>query len=181
VVGHSAGSIFAAHALPWLVSSGVPFTTLQFMAPAMTTALFRDTLLPAIKAKRCPHPSLYVLSDVGELDDDVWAYGKSLLYLVSNAFEGRRETPILGMQRFLADLPSGDASLVDAELRTLFSRKVDGLPSLVVAGAEGPAGAVSRSETHGGFDNDPDTLNSVLHRILGKAPTRPFTTRDLQF
>jgi hypothetical protein len=181
VVGHSAGSIFAAHALPWLVSSGVPFTTLQFMAPAMTTALFRDTLLPAIKAKRCPHPSLYVLSDVGELDDDVWAYGKSLLYLVSNAFEGRRETPILGMQRFLADLPSGDVSLVDAELRTLFSRKVDGLPSLVVAGAEGPAGAVSRSETHGGFDNDPDTLNSVLHRILGKAPTRPFTTRDLQF
>jgi hypothetical protein len=181
VVGHSAGSIFAAYALPWLVSSGVPFTTLQFMAPAMTTALFRETVLPAIKAKRCPHPSLYVLSDVGELDDDVWAYGKSLLYLVSNAFEGRRETPLLGMERFIADLPAGDGSLVDAELRTLFSRKVDGLPSLIVAGAAGPAGAVSRSETHGGFDNDPDTLNSVLRRILGKAPTRPFTTRDLQF
>jgi hypothetical protein len=181
VVGHSAGSIFAAHALPWLVSCGVPFTTLQFMAPAITTDLFKHTLLSAIRAKRCPHPSMYILSDVGERDDDVWAYGKSLLYLVSNAFEGQRDTAILGMQRYLGGTGADDPAVVDAGLRALFAQKVDGLPSLVVAGADGPVGARSRSETHGGFDNDPDTMNSVLRRILGAAPTRPFTTRDLQF
>ena len=48
----------------------------------------------------CPKPSLYILSKVGELDDDVGPYGKSLLYLVSNAFEGAREMPLLGMQKF---------------------------------------------------------------------------------
>jgi hypothetical protein len=181
VVGHSAGSIFAAYALPWLQSCGVPWKTLQFMAPAITTDLFKETLLPAIKAKRCPHPSMYLLSDVGERDDDVWAYGKSLLYLVSNAFEGRRDQPILGMQRFLGGANPEDPAAVDETLRTLMAQKVDGLPSLVIAGAGAGEGAVSRSETHGGFDNDPDTMNSVLRRILGKAPERPFTTRDLQF
>jgi hypothetical protein len=181
VVGHSAGSIFAAHALPWLISSGVPFKTLQFMAPAITTDLFKHTLLPAIRAKRCPHPSMYILSDVGERDDDVWAYGKSLLYLVSNAFEGRRDTPILGMQRFLGGAGKESAAVIDAELEALFSQKVGGLPSLVIAGREGPAGALSRSETHGGFDNDPDTMNSILYRILGDTVKRKFETRDLQF
>jgi hypothetical protein len=51
----------------------------------------------------------------------------------------------------------------------------------VVAGEDGPVGAVSRSDTHGGFDNDPNTMNSVLRRILGTAPAFPFTQRDLQF
>ena len=152
------------------------------MAPAITTDLFKQTLLPAIKAKRCPHPSMYILSDVGERDDDVWAYGKSLLYLVSNAFEGRRDHAdprhaALSRRRE----PRAIRRSVDDTLRTLFAQKVDGLPSLVIAGADGGEGAVSRSETHGGFDNDPDTMNSVLRRILGKAPERPFTTRDLQF
>ena len=38
-------------------------------------------------------------SDSGERDDTVGPYGKSLLFLVSNAFERRRETPLLGMER----------------------------------------------------------------------------------
>jgi hypothetical protein len=51
----------------------------------------------------------------------------------------------------------------------------------VIAGVDGGPGATSRSNSHGGFDNDPDTLNSVLFRILGQAPRRALTTRDLQF
>jgi hypothetical protein len=124
---------------------------------------------------------MYVLSDVGERDDQVWAYGKSLLYLVSNAFEGRRETPLLGMERYVSDEGSEGKQFVDPEITALFKQKVSGLPSLVIAGrADGPA-STSRSETHGGFDNDPETMNSVLWRILGRRPDRPFTDRDLQF
>ena len=118
----------------WL-NCGVAFKTLQFLAPAITTELFKQTCCPAIKAKRCPHPSMYILSDVGERDDDVWAYGKSLLYLVSNAFEGRRDQPMLGMERFLGGASAEDPAAVDDKLRTLFAQKVDGLPSLVIAGA----------------------------------------------
>jgi hypothetical protein len=42
VVGHSAGSIFAANALPLFSQAGVTFKTLQFMAPAMTVELFKS-------------------------------------------------------------------------------------------------------------------------------------------
>jgi hypothetical protein len=187
VVGHSAGSIFAASALPWFASCGVPFRSMQFMAPAITSSLFHETIGKAVQSSKCPMPTVYALSDTGERDDQVWAYGKSLLYLVSNAFEGRRDTGIAGMQRFFGGSESDDPKLVDAALRTMFAKKVDGRPALVVAGraASGEEGKntgnVSRSESHGGFDNDPDTLNSVIFRILGRAPTKPFTVRDLQF
>lgn len=172
VVGHSAGSIYSAYALPHLLACGVEFKTLQLMAPAMTLDLFRERMLPAIRSGKCPLPLLYLLSDVGERDDDVGPYGKSLLYLVSNAFEGRRAAPLLGMQRFI----SGGGPEVDREIA---ERLAD---ALVVAGeAAGRQGYLSRSDTHGGFDNDPDTMNSVLRRILGAEPARPFGSRDLQF
>jgi hypothetical protein len=172
VVGHSAGSIFAAHAMPLLVDCGVRFATLQFMAPAMTVELFKATMMPLVVARQCPLSQLYILSDEGERDDTVGPYGKSLLYLVSNAFEGRRGAPLLGMQRFLA----GDGDEVDRELAARLAG------ALVVAGEPADArGYLSRSETHGGFDNDPDTMNSVLRHVLGRAPTRPFTVRDLQY
>ena len=137
--------------------------------------------MPLIKKNDALRPTVYLLSDKGERDDDVSAYGKSLLYLVSNAFERKRETPILGMEKFV----KGDSEYVDKEIAQMLQRPVNGWDSLVIAGAApakktwGPD--ISRSETHGGFDNDMYTLNSVLFRILGKRPTREFDTRDLQF
>jgi hypothetical protein len=186
IVAHSAGSIFAAYALEELASLGVSFKSLAFMAPAITVADFKRLVLPHVKRKTAPHPSLFILSDQGERDDDVGPYGKSLLYLVSNAFEGGFDTPLLGMQRYVQQL-DGSAQ-VDEDAHRVFSRQVDGRPALVVAGA-GPRDVqidhcnmgVSRSETHGGFDNDEGTLNSVLWRILGSKPVRPFTMRDLQY
>jgi hypothetical protein len=172
VVGHSAGCIYASHAVSELCGLGVPFRTLQFMAPAIRVDEFKAAFLGPIGQGICPRPTVYLLSDVGERDDEVGPYGKSLLYLVSNAFEGRRETPLLGMEKYLAGDPDLDA---------LSGMPVDGLPAVVVAGLDQGPGSISRSSSHGGFDNDPETLNSVLHRILGGPPPRPFTTRDLQF
>ena len=186
-VGHSAGSIFAAHALPLMAACGVPFTSLQLMAPAITNDLFHKTIGKAVKAGTCPLPTVYALSDVGERDDDVWAYGKSLLYLVSNAFEGERDVPLVGMQRFFGGPELTDPKHVDTALASLLAGKVDGRPALVLAGRAGAnekgedTGSVSRSDSHGGFDNDPDTLNSIIFRILGRKPGRVFTVRDLQF
>jgi hypothetical protein len=184
VVAHSAGSIYFAYALEHLLkmkAEGIGFSGVHFMAPAVTTELFKSLVAPRINSGECPLPSLFILSDVGELDDTVGPYGKSLLYLVSNAFEGRRGVPLLGMDRFVGQ---------DASLKQLFAGKIaSGHPSLVVAGAA-PTDATadpystSRSESHGGFDNDPDTLNSILMRIVLPANDRlrrPFTTRDLQY
>ena len=172
VVGHSAGSIFAAHAMPILTGLGMPLKSVHFLAPAIRCDLFRATLLASIKKGELPLPSLFLLSDELERDDTVGPYGKSLLYLVSNAFEGARGVPLLGMQTCL------DA---DQELAKLFSGKIGGHPALVVAGTGGPTASCSASRTHGGFDNDPDTMNSVMTRILGAVPKRPFTARDLKY
>jgi hypothetical protein len=156
------------------------------MAPAITVKLFKDILLPHIQSGACPHPSMYILSDVGERDDDVGPYGRSLLYLVSNAFEGKKETPILGMERFVSySSQDPDKDIVDPDVAALFQKNVNGLPSLIIAG-EGKSStrispSLSRSDSHGGFDNDEYTMNSVLYRILGREPDRPFTLRDLQY
>jgi hypothetical protein len=172
VVAHSAGSILAAHAIAPLASLGVSWKTLQLMAPAIRMDLFDALIVPRISDGTCPKPSMYILSSVGERDDDVGPYGKSLLYLVSNAFEGARDVPLLGMQKFLER---------DQKVLDLLASEVDGLPGIVVSGEGDTPGAMAKSDTHGGFDNDPNTMNSVLVRILGGLPKRAFTERDLQF
>jgi hypothetical protein len=186
LVGHSAGSIFAAYAIKLLMELGTNFKSLQFLAPAISVDLFKKSLMPHILNGECPLPTMYILSDVGERDDTVGPYGKSLLYMVSNAFEGKREAPILGMERFISsDSQDPNKELVDKEVEALFKKKVNGWPSLVRSG-EGASStlispSLSRSETHDGFDKDEYTLNSVLYRILEDKPKRPFTLRDLQY
>jgi hypothetical protein len=78
----------------------------------------------------------------------------------------------------------------DPQLARLFGGQVGGRPALVVS--EGvpvdPANeaaalrqGASVSHSHGGFDNDCATMNSVLVRVLGGMPKRLFTSRDLKY
>lgn len=180
VVGHSAGSIFAAYALQHLLDMGMPLKTVQFMAPAIRIELFKAGILPQVQSGACPHPTMYLLSDKAELDDNCHPlpYDKSLLYLVSNAFEKNRGTPLLGMERFVSD--AGGSTHVDPEMNVFWKQSVSGLPSLVTANTSNAAGCVSKSKSHGDFGCDPDTLNSIMYRILGGAPPRPFDpSRDV--
>ncbi|MCA1979051.1 MAG: C1 family peptidase [Thiobacillus sp.] len=181
VVGHSAGSIFAAHALPLLAGLGIPLKSVQFMAPAIRIDDFNKLVLPLVEAGTVPLPSLYLLSDALERDDTVGPYGKSLLYLVSNAFEGARGVPLLGMQACL------DA---DPALAKLYAGTVDGRPARVVSAGIPIAPAdedaaflhgAAVSHTHGGFDNDCATMNSILVRVLDGLPKRRFKPRDLNY
>ena len=186
IVAHSAGSIFIAYALETLLEIGIPIKSVQLLAPAISIALFKEKYLPLAEANDLLRPTIYALSDKGERDDDVGPYGKSLLYLISNAFEDKRETPILGMEKFING--KNDDLIqkhIDPVIDEMLQKKINGWPSLVIAGfappkqEEGPS--ICRSDSHGGFDNDSFTLNSVLHRILGEAPKREFDSRDLQY
>jgi len=188
IVAHSAGSIFAGHAINLLCKTGIPVKSVHLMAPAITMDDFSRLYMPIIAKGSCPRPSLYILSDIGERDDNVGPYGKSLLYLVSNAFEKKREAPLLGMERFIRE-NEWDSDGRYENIRELWSDTAGSHPSLIISGVEpGHFGhksdlwhSLSRSNSHDGFDNDPATLNSILWRILGEAPTRPFTVRDLQY
>jgi len=180
VVAHSAGSIFFAWMLQHIVKLQLGLKSVQFLAPAVETSVFKERVLPEALAGNCPLPLLYLLSDAAEQADTVGSqmvYGKSLLYLVSRACETKRDTSILGMQAFLQQ---------DAALKAAYSAPDDqGLPRFIIAGGTPePAGqekTSSQSRSHGGFDNDAATLNSVLYRILGNTPPRPFTPRDLDY
>jgi hypothetical protein len=166
VVAHSAGSILFTHAIEHLCSLGIPFKTLQFFAPAIRIDEFKQYALPHIQSGACPKATLYHLSEQQELDDDVGPYGRSLLWLVSNAFEEQRGTPLLGMKEFL----KSEAALKRAAFN-----------DIIESAGPGVKDAECNTTSHGGFDNDAATMNAVLMRILGKKPKPGFEGRDLDY
>jgi len=149
MIGHSAGSIVHCHVVDRLAQRGWKFESINFMAAAATMALFKKTLLPRIKDKTVKAFRSFHLNDSAEQQDPtcrpVLGYGRSLLYLVSESFEGGVRTPVLGMEKYF-----------DQEVRSLK------LPNVKAWVAPGPATA---STTHGGFDDDRQTMESVIALI----------------
>jgi hypothetical protein len=166
LVGHSAGSIFHAPLVRLLSERGVRIVTCTLWAPACTVDLFRSSYLPAIRSRSLRRFALYTLTDRAERDDDcAGIYRKSLLYLVSHAFEEearvpllRDGTPILGMEKWVRE---------DKAVAGLF--RAGGPHEWVRApGADGGS-AASMAAHHGAFDEDEATLASTLDRICGRA------------
>ncbi len=145
-VGHSAGSIVASFMIDRLAQEGMKFESVSFMAPAVKLSTFDECLRPHLVSGVVKRYQQFHLTDHAEQDDgSCGPYRRSLLYLVSESFEGGDTTPILGMQKFF-----------DAYARAL--------PHTTVHVAPGP---VSASTTHPAFDNDPGTRAQVVKFILG--------------
>lgn len=166
LVGHSAGSILLAHWLKQYSSKqyAQKIASCSLMAPACTTKLFDSHFVPLLTGGGSGLLELmqvYNLSDQLELDDHVAiVYRKSLLYLVSNAFEQLKAEPLLGMEKF--------------------SRAYH--DTVKIHYSDGPRhGNQTQSTSHGGFDNDPATMNSILATVLGKPPLVPFTAENLKY
>jgi hypothetical protein len=180
VVAHSAGSIFHAPFIRALTSPkgairtgylkgekgyGVPVASCTLWAPAITVELFKEAYLPSILERTIDRFALFTLTDPAERDDHCAnVYHKSLLYLVSHAFEAqpriplfRDGEPILGMERFVNE---------DPELLALFT---DAISDWVLAPNTHPLGSAngSTARAHGAFDDDEPTLQATLARVLG--------------
>ena len=182
IVGHSAGSIFHAPVVQYLATTGaikggpmkgktglgLEVKTATLWAPAITTALFAEAWLPALAT--VGRFALFTLNDETEQNDNcAGIYHKSLLYLVSNAFEATMRVPlihpdgepILGMEKFVSK---------DQQLRQLFAAdKADWI--LSPNGNPDHSPAASRAMHHGDFDDDTPTVEATLARILGKTAT----------
>ncbi len=160
LIGHSAGAIFHAYLAPQLLKRGLKIDGVYFMAPACRGDLFIDKLLPHYASGAIKCYTQFHLSDAVEQQDRCTElYRRSLLYLVSNAFERRRGTPILGMERFFTQDPALHTKPARAESWD------------VITAPTGPGGAVvarSNSTTHGGFDADADTRHAVIARIVAR-------------
>jgi hypothetical protein len=197
IVGHSAGSIFHAPLLQYLTSEGeirsgplasaklkglgVSVATCTLWAPACTVQLFKQTYLPAIQADKIGRFGLFTLTDKAEQDDNcAHLYNKSLLYLVSHAFEETARIPLIH--------PSGEAILgmakfveKDTDLQALFKKaRADWItsPNNEALGSRN----ASAARHHGDFDNDTATVQATLARILNKSDfkvTPSFTGTNL--
>lgn len=166
IAGHSTGAILIAHLLKAMSRTNISIESCSLMAPACRVELYHSHYLPVLQGKtRLTLKSLQVFNLRKELekDDDVAkAYRKSLLYLVSNAFERKRGRPLLGMEKFVAEVS-----------------RVKGMPLFHYS--NGNSGNITRSKSHGGFDNDIFTMNYILKTILKKNAAMPFTKEELLF
>jgi len=183
VVGHSAGAIFQGPIVKLLTSKGtisggildgetgygLKVATVTMWAPACTIDLFKGCYLPAIKSRSIGKFALFDLSDPTEQDDDCKGiYHKSLLYLVSNAFEatqrvpwsGQPGTPLLGMEKFVKS---------DPEIAAAFVGRGHRADLVLSPNTNDPEkGNGSTSQHHGGFDSDSATVRSTFKRVVGE-------------
>ncbi len=162
LVGHSAGCIFHAHLLRAMQQAGLRVDGCYFMAPACKVDLFQSAVLAGFRHEQNPLRAYvqFHLDDFFEQRDTCTpVYNRSLLYMVSNAFERRRGTPILGMEKHLGVLPETPPAAAD----------VWDWIEAPTRGLAVPDGARSEAFTHGGFDNDTETMRSVVHRIRARA------------
>lgn len=206
LIGHSAGSIFLAPLVEYITAKGKisagslsgenglgkTISTCTLWAPACTTDMFMKYYKPAIENGSIEDFNLYTLSDNAELEDNcAGIYNKSLLYLVSNAFEEEPRIPvtlpfgtqIFGMEKFINPAFWNDdekkkinnskmAELFESyrktavDIQSLFSKyKIDWIKSP-------DDSQKSNSQTHGGFDDDKKCVESSFAAILsdkGKA------------
>ncbi len=181
LVGHSAGSIFHAGLAQLLATKGtitggiaagmkglgVPVRTCSMWAPACTMKVFRECYLPLMASGGIGRFTLFTLTDKAEQDDHcARIYNKSLLYLVSNAFEARARIPllrpdgepILGMEKFVRKDKEASKTLSTAPHAWVLA------PNTQLAGALDAAAA----RTHGAFDDDAATVKATLARVLGR-------------
>ena len=166
-VGHSAGSIFQAHFMPLLVKQKVSIKTAHYLAPAIRNDLFHQTVAPILGQGIGPL-TLFTMTKALEKDDNVAKiYRKSLLYLIYEALENQRQTDILGLEISLRG---------DDQARQIFGLR--GTPSnlgevIWSPSNDAASGSASQSHSHGGFDDDKATMESVARRVLNRLNGQP--------
>lgn len=171
LVGHSAGSILLGGLARAMAGSSVPVKTCTLWAPACTMEFFRENYLAAVRSGAIERFAVFALTDKVEKDDHVAnIYHKSLLYLVSHAFEEVLRQPWLGKDPGNKSKRSGEPLLgmekwIKGEL-TPAERKWD----VVLAPNTETEGTpkASTATSHGDFDDDAATLKATLARILGR-------------
>lgn len=162
LIGHSAGSVMHAYLAPALVRAGYAVDGLYFMAPACRVDLFKSELLPLYaKGKIKSYAQFHLTETVEQQDKCTDLYLRSLLYLVSNAFESGREVPILGMEKFFHADPALTSKPAGAAVW-------DHVASPTGPGAHRPAIERSNSTSHGAFNEDPDTMKAIIARITAR-------------
>lgn len=188
VVGHSAGAILIGEWLDVLVSRKMKLKTLSLYAPACTVKFANNHFNKAVEKNVLAKSavSIDLLSDERERRSNYGSYNKSLLYLVSRAFEDLHKEPLLGMEatwtRDIEETVYKDqmkTEPTDEEIARLAS--IDELlefwkSSINIEVHDKKRRSVMRSTSndemplsHESFNNDIKVVEATLKRILGKS------------
>ena len=145
LAAHSAGSILAGHLLTSLDAAGPQIASTTLHAPACTISFFKKQIADPGRAGKLTLVNLPESGDAAK-DPALPGYSKSILWLISRAFESAADAKILGLEAHC---------------------KV-AKPPLAPILSNAKVSARSRAARHGDFDNDPNTMNFLLSSITGK-------------
>jgi hypothetical protein len=154
-LSQSAGVLLFARFLDLLKRHGHRLESGTMMAPACSLEDYEAQIRPHV-GTTVKTLTQYSLIKEREMSDSLGVYGKSLLYLVSNAIEARTGMPLLGLEEHVADYPLPPGHRV------------------YLAGND----RQSDAKTHRGFDADRTTMKHLLATILGARPKRSRAFRD---
>ncbi|KJZ61733.1 C1 family peptidase [Pseudomonas fluorescens] len=200
LIGHSAGSLINGHLAQLLWARGLAIETSTLMAPACTLDFANQTYRKVIEGGGLKRKDfhIYMMSDSREQDDNViGVYHKSLLYLVSRAYEELQRMPLLGMAKSLdknfQDFSDPDLAEWNIAAKNMteqwnqfywgktipagFAATGRGLPEEfaktlhIFNDPKMNYGAGTKADTsHGGFDNDVNVITAALLTILRREP-----------
>lgn len=171
LIGHSTGAVYICE---WLDAAAIHAPDLQFniifLAPAVRHERFAAAL--GKHRKRIGGFRMFGMSDPVESEDVLLpiVYTRSLLYFISGVLEGHIENgewqddvdaPIVGMQRYITntDIFNADSFPAVAQVRQFLQQVPE---AMVWSDSLAGNGCSSRSHKHGDFDNDPDTISSLI-------------------
>lgn len=164
LIGHSAGSIVICEMLKKTkrIKSEVKFRNIIFLAPACLCELFKEGIIEN-KSKFNLFRS-FTMMDRYEKQDRMlnFIYPRSLLYLISGILENESDAYIFGLQRHIEGNPPYNEKLL-LEIKDFISKDGDVVYSVTDDNAK--EGYITKSRTHGGFDDDISTLNSIIKLI----------------
>jgi hypothetical protein len=169
-VGHSAGSLFAAHLAREAVRAPA---NMRFDFLLLAPAIRLDEAAAQFGQGRLDGFRIFTMHDslesANHLDGNAFGklYHRSLLYLISGVLErGPRrryaDAPLLGLERHLK--PAYRATRDERTALAAANIVLGAAPDRVIYARSAPPaapGRTSASEVHGGFWHDPKTLDSI--------------------
>ena len=135
---------------------GLEVGSLSLLAPAVRVDEFANVLGGTLAAEPLPLLVAHLTESAELTDQSCRPYGHSLLHLVSRAFEGALDVPLLGLERHL----------IPAVAVHEWGRRVMRLPSPggVAPGYDLPA----TTTTHAGFDEDKAVQAAMVRMAKGR-------------
>ncbi|MCP4220291.1 MAG: hypothetical protein GY765_37010 [bacterium] len=170
LVGHSAGTIAICNLLDAAAErfSNIAVRNIIFLAPACRCDLFYKQVVS--HPKRFQHFRMFTMKDFHESKNKLFGiiYTRSLLYFISGVLEeeGKKaDVPLLGLQRHIEGKEPYDYSPL-MEIHQFLETPDTHRQVYAVTPAEQAAGFNSTADKHEDFDNNTETLESIIH-ILG--------------